>query len=97
MVTLESLRIGHPRDFYQLLRSYVPPVAIPTTVLEQHYSQLLSELPSGYAPEVFLESGLDRAKDFTVEEVRSGITRLRNNKALGRSWLSADLLKPLGP
>jgi hypothetical protein len=30
-----------------------------------------------------------------VDEVCAGIKKLRNNKALGRSWLSADLMKQL--
>jgi hypothetical protein len=35
---LESLRIGMPREFYQLLKTYVPPIEIPATTLEDHYT-----------------------------------------------------------
>ena len=57
--------------------------------------QLLAGLPDGYADEVFVLRGCDSAVDITPGEVASAIRRLRNNKALGDSWISADLLKSL--
>jgi hypothetical protein len=35
---LESLRIGQPREFYQLLRKFVPPVDIQAETLSEHYT-----------------------------------------------------------
>jgi hypothetical protein len=43
--------------------------------------------------ETFLDHGIDASRDITTDEVLTGISRLRNNKALGSSWLSADFLK----
>ena len=54
---------------------------------------MLSCLPPGYEREVFLEGGIDGSRDITEGEVRTAITRLKNNKALGDTWMSAELLK----
>ena len=39
--------------------------------------------------------GIDAERDITAAEVQAGIRRLKNNKALGDTWISAELLKQL--
>ena len=43
--------------------------------------------------ESFLGGGIDTGRDIDVAEVEAGISRLKNNKALGDTWMSAELLK----
>ena len=40
-----------------------------------------------------MSAGIDRDMDITAEEVISAIYRLKTQKALGGSWVSADLLR----
>ncbi len=44
---------------------------------------------------MFLGEGICSDRDIDEAEVITGISRLRNNKALGGSWLSAELLKQI--
>lgn len=65
--------------------------------MHAHYHRLLASVPEGYGEESFLRVGYDALEDITPEEVEAAVCRLRNHKALGESWISAELLKLLDP
>ena len=77
------------------MRPRAPPIDISADALFQHYHDLLATLPEGYGSEFLLGQGTSRDLDITPEEVLTAIRRLKNNKALGGSWISAELLKQL--
>lgn len=65
--------------------------------MHAHYHRLLAMVPEGYGEESFLHEGYDALEDITPVEVEMAVSRLRNHKALGESWISAELLKLLDP
>ena len=75
-----------------MLRQGSPPLSISQASLHAHYTSLLATPASDYEPEQFLDTWLDPDEDFTADEVKEAVARLKHGKALGPSFLSAELL-----
>ena len=60
-----------------------------------HYSRMLSGQPAGYTLESWLPPTEGSLGPITADEVQKAIQSMRNNKALGDSWLSPELLRNL--
>lgn len=90
---LEGLRLCSPKDFWRLLKAPHQPTRASPDGLHAHYATLLATIPAGFHEEEWLPLPLAGSAPILSEEVAAAATRLRCNKALGGSWLSAELLR----
>ena len=89
---LESLRIHEPGAFWRLLKPPKQPLAISPKDLHQHYTNLLTSLDASSTPETFTDGWQSSAPPITADEVEQAAHHLQYNKAMGDSWLYAELL-----
>lgn len=92
LANLESLRIDQPAAFWRLLKPPKQPLTVDPAALHSHYEALLSHPAPTYSREIFLQHWEELATPISADEVYSAVHLLRHNKALGTSWLFAELL-----
>jgi hypothetical protein len=93
MQSLESMRLSTPADFWRLLRKPATPGTVAPAQLIGHYRTLLEQHSDATQLEECLPLHHTSALDFTPREVKDAIHSLKNNKALGLSWISPEILK----